>query len=95
VRIIKAELSKVAANNARGGGMTAPTTGALWLDVVDPDDKATAPEGGGAGYISTGAGNAQGAVGVVQAGGGRIVITRPAYLGEIALATTGIDPTQI
>lgn len=97
VRVIKATLSKVAANNARGGTDAAPQTGADWIaDVIDPDGKSTAPQGGGPGYISTGGGNADGAVGVEQAGGGRILITRPDYLSELGgVATTGIDPTSI
>lgn len=98
VRVIRATLAKNTATEARGGtpSPATPTTGALWIsEIIDPDDKSTAPEGGGQGYISTAAGNAQGAVGVQQAAGGRIVVTRPAYLGEIALATTGIEPTGI
>ena len=98
VRVIKATLSKVAANNARGGSETAPGTGADWIsDVIDPDGKSTAPQGGGPGYISTAAGNTDGAIGVQQASAtARIVITRPDYLSELGgVATTGIDPTGI
>ena len=95
VRVVRAHLSRIAANNSRGGGDTAPATAALWIsDVIDPDSKSTAPENGGPGFVVGAGVVADGSVGVAI-NAGRIVITRPAYLGELALATTGIDPTGI
>ena len=99
VRVIRAHLSKVAANNARGGNLGLPADGAAWIaDVVDPDNKATAPEGGGAGFISTAAGNAQGAIGVQNTGPTALItITRPVYpaTGGVGQAITTINPTLL
>lgn len=96
VRVIRGHLSKVAANNARGGGMTAPTVGADWIsEVVDPDGKAKAPKGGGPGYDNA-TGDADGTIGIAQTGGGRIVITRPDFESAFgSAATVGIDPSAI
>ena len=97
VRVIRGHLSKVAANNARGGSMTAPQAGADWIsEVVDPDGKAKAPKGGGAGYNNAAGDATNGVIGVAQTGGGRIVVTRPDFESAFgSAATVGIDPSAI
>jgi prepilin-type N-terminal cleavage/methylation domain-containing protein len=99
VRVIRATLSKNAATEARGGtpSPATPTDGAGWITtIIDPDSKSTAPRGSGAGFVTTAGGNADGAVGVEQATGGRIVISRPDFDGVFgSVATTGIEPTGI
>jgi len=54
IRVVRAHSAKVAASQAREGSnqLTLPNTTALWLDVIDPDDKAIAPIGGGSGYVA-------------------------------------------
>jgi len=95
--IVRSHLAKIAANNARGGSLTAPAGAQAWIDeVIDPDKKSTAPEGGDSGYTTTAGGvKATGTIGVEILGSGRILITRPDYLDELEIATTGIDPTSL
>jgi type IV pilus assembly protein PilA len=98
VSAVRAELSKVAANNARGGSMAAPLGGQAWIDqVIDPGSKSTAPEGGVRGYIAGAAVVGTGQVGVDQGttANALITITRPAYLGELGAITATINPANI
>jgi hypothetical protein len=67
--------------------------------VIDPDGKATAPEGGGAGFTEDAGSATNGSVGVVVRGSGIVVVSMPAYPSGAADAltakSTAIDPTAI
>ena len=68
-----------------------------WIaDVIDPDGKSTAPEGGGPGYDA--AADANGTIGVTVLDTGAVQILRPQYPSDgsgIDATSTSIDPTQI
>ncbi len=93
IRVARAEGAKIAAAQARGNTTAAlPTTPLLWIDnVIDPDNKSKAPEGGGPGYLA-GASNPQGAIGIRYASSVMTVI-RPAYL-EITATSVSFNPSQ-
>ena len=98
VRVVKAEMAKVAANNARGGNLVIPNTTDGWIDVIDSDGISTAPEGGGSGYAGA-VDAATGTVGIVVTGDCEpqctVLVQRPAYLGEINAVNALIDSTDI
>ena len=77
-RAVRNEMGRVAANQARGGGATLPSTAAAWITtVIDPDNKALSPEGGVNAFSST----ADAANGVIQItlNGDNVTIIRPNY----------------
>ena len=93
VRVVKAEMAKVAANNARGGNLVMPNTLAGWVAVIDSDGISTAPEGGGSGYGGT-ADASTGVIGlVVDAGTGEVTISRPAYPSGASDALNALNTT--
>lgn len=94
VRAIRAHAAKVAAHQARGGtALTNPTDSAGWQRVADPDQKAKAPQGGGAGYANS-ADATNGVVGIAFAAP-VVTITRPNYAGAFgtpdAVTTVNIN----
>ncbi len=95
VRVVRAHLSKVAANQARGGSMTAPTSFNEWLAVIDPDNKSKAPVGGGSGYQSGASDATNGTIGITVSANS-VLINRPDFADAWGSATTtSVDPTQI
>lgn len=99
IRVVRAHMAKVAANNARGGGMALPASAQAWIDdVIDPDGKATAPEGGHPGF-ETGAGNAaDGVVQVQLVNTDNVQVLRPLYPADgsgVTATSTTIDPSNI
>ena len=99
VRVVKAEMAKVAANNARGGNANLPTSMAEWINVIDADGISTAPEGGTGGYGAA-ASNTSGVIGIVVDGtNGLVTITRPDYPAgaddALNVATTSVNPSDI
>jgi type IV pilus assembly protein PilA len=93
VRVVKAEMAKVAANNARGGNLTLPTDTTGWVAIIDSDGISTAPEGGGSGYNAT-ADADDGVIGIsVDATTGVVTIERPAYPAGEADAIAGVNAT--
>jgi type IV pilus assembly protein PilA len=95
VRAVKGEMAKVAANNARGGSLVLPADADAWIDgVIDPDNKSTAPANGKRGFVSGAADLTNGVIGIAVTGT-RVVIDRPAYLGELSAATVGVSPDEI
>ena len=96
-RVVRAEMAKVAANNARGGNLNLPTDVAGWIAVVDPDNKSTSPQGGRPGYNGT-ADAANGVVQITVSGTNVVTIVRPTYPIDnsgIQSTSTSIDPSQI
>jgi len=80
VRLVRAEMSKNAAVQARGEPSDLPTTGEGWLALINPSNRAIAPEGGVPAYATT-VNDALGVVGVsYDSDARRITISRPAYL---------------
>jgi hypothetical protein len=67
-----------------GSGVPADTAG--WIGVYG--SSYLAPSGGGAAYIPSAAGNADGAIGVVASGSGitaQVILTRPVYADFTAI----------
>ncbi|MET0083257.1 MAG: prepilin-type N-terminal cleavage/methylation domain-containing protein [Sedimenticola sp.] len=92
IRVVRAEMARVAANNSRGGTETVPNSTNGWIVLVDPDNTSTAPEGGGRGYA--GSADANGTIGI-SVSGTEVTISRPNYLGEIDAINTTINSTNI
>ncbi len=93
VRAIRSHSAKVAAAQARGGSDTLPSDLAGWLSVIDPDNKAKAPQGAANGYAAT-KDDTNGVVGIGVTGTTNVLVTRPAY-GDITEATVNIRPAEI
>lgn len=93
IRVTRAEGAKIAAAQARGNTtVVLPASAADWINnVIDPDNKSKAPEGGGRGYV-VGAATAQGAIGIDYATS-IITIRRPTYL-EITATSVSFNPSQ-
>ena len=98
VRVVKAEMAKVAANNARGGDENLPADMDEWINVIDADRVSTAPEGGTGGYGAV-ASNVTGVIGIVVEGNGLVTISRPDYPAgaddALNVATTEVNPSDI
>jgi len=102
VSVARAHSAKIAANNARGGGLEFPASSLAWIDeVLDPDTKSTSPEGGHRGYEVDGTNADDGVVQITYTGdatGGSLVIIRPEYPAGgdgVDLTSTTIDTTDI
>jgi type IV pilus assembly protein PilA len=98
VRVIRAHASKIAAQQARGklaaAGATLPTDAAAWIkDVIDPDNKAKAPQGGGPGYVVGTANDTTGAIGISGANTA-LKVERPKY-GELTAVSVTINATEM
>jgi Tfp pilus assembly protein FimT len=93
IRVSRAEGAKIAAAQARGAtNANLPTTAQAWIDnVIDPDNKSKAPEGGQPGYLA-GSSPTDGRIGIVYAASIMTVI-RPAYL-EITATSVSFNPSQ-
>lgn len=95
IRVIRNHAAKVAANQARGGSMTLPTSTATWLSqAIDPDGKAKAPAGGKDGYASA-ADDTNGVVGIDYNSSTSVVVIRPAYSDYTAQISVDINPSDI
>ena len=94
VRVIRSHAARIAAQQARGDTTAAlPSSAAAWIsNVIDPDNKALAPQGGVAGYATTA--NAANGVVVVSGNNNAIKVVRPAY-GSIDSTSTTINAKDI
>ncbi|MET0101978.1 MAG: prepilin-type N-terminal cleavage/methylation domain-containing protein [Sedimenticola sp.] len=92
IRVVRAEMARVAANNSRGGTDTLPNSSAGWILLIDPDGTSTAPEGGGSGFSN--AADANGTIGI-GVSGTDVTVARPAYLNEITAENTTVNSTNI
>jgi len=85
VRVTKATFSKGATRTALGLGSDVPADTAGWIGVYG--SSYLAPSGGAA-YIDSATGNADGAIGVVASGSGinaQVILTRPVYADFTAI----------
>jgi len=86
VRVTKATFSKGATRTALGLGSDVPADTAGWIGVYG--SSYLAPSGGGAAYIDSATGNADGAIGVQASGSGinaQVILTRPVYADFTAI----------
>ena len=76
IRVVKAEMAKIKAHKARGGStLNVPASAADWINIIDEQGVATAPEGGDA--YGSAADATTGVVGLT--GTDSVTIARPAY----------------
>ena len=79
-QVTKNTFVKLAAESAIAGSATYPSGAAGWISIYNPDE--TAAPGGGNQFLSTGANDTLGAIGVSVSGTGAtatVTITLPAY----------------
>jgi type IV pilus assembly protein PilA len=106
-RSTKAELAKIVAIMARTSTPATSTSIANFADVLDADEwinevlnvEGNAAPGGGNAYLSTGADNATGAVGIAVTGSNlsdlRVTVSRPDYLEFTGGITVGIGIAEL
>jgi type IV pilus assembly protein PilA len=95
IRVVRAHSAKIAAAQARGGSDSLPASANAWVNVIDPDSKSLAPEGGVNGYTTDTAGDASNGVVVVYIpAGNNVTIVRPNY-GNVNEASVTIDTDEI
>jgi Tfp pilus assembly major pilin PilA len=88
IRVVRNTVSKNAAVQARGRPTILPPDSAGWIDVLDPDNEATAPIGGLRAY-AVDVDDDNGVVGVQYDDARRVVIiTQPKYLDLEQTSTT-------
>jgi type IV pilus assembly protein PilA len=96
IRVSRAHAAKVAAQIARSDpNASMPTTNDLWINIIDPDNKSTSPEGTNQRGFAAGAGSAtNGTVGINFTSTTNVMlITRPNYsnIGEKTVRFTVND----
>jgi len=97
VRLVKSEMAKIQANNARGGNDTLPGSAGAWINIIDEDGISTAPKGG-AGYADGTGSAVNGTVGI-QYASGNVSIYRPAYpsgsTDNLTAQNVTVNPNEI
>jgi type IV pilus assembly protein PilA len=101
IRVSRAHAARVTASQARGCDSTnancvLPADSAAWINVIDPDNKSTAANGPGRGFITTvGGDGTTGQVGIVYtAASGILNISRPIFLDLNTAKSTEFNATS-